>query len=122
MGIDIMTASRGRFADLFLELRDIVLGFDGIREQRNAKQTAYYSDYSAICFLRANDQRLTLALAQGAKLQEKYPFLEGDGKIVRHIYFYDDTVLDRELISDIIEESIILSLEHYELKRLKRKG
>ncbi len=114
--------SRGRFADLFLELRDIILGFDDMREQRNAKQTAYYSEYSAICFLRTNDQRLTLALAQGAKLQEIYSFLEGDAKIVRHIYFYDDSTVDKELISSIIEESMMLSLEHYELKRLKRKG
>jgi len=112
--------SRGRFADIFFELRDIILGFDGVREQRNAKQTAYYSEYSAICFLRSNEQRLTLALAQGAKLQEIYPFLEGEGKLVRHIYFYDDSAVDRELISSIIEESVILTLEQYELNRLKR--
>jgi len=113
--------SRGRFADIFLEIRDIVLSVDGIREQKSAKQTAYYSDYSAICFLRSNEHMLTLALAQGAKLQERYPFLEGDGKIVRHIYFYDGSVVDRELISAIIEESVILTLEQYELKRLKRR-
>ena len=111
--------SQGKFTDIFLELRDIILSFDSIREQRNTKQTAYYSDYSAICFLRANQQKLTLSLAQGAKLHEIYPFLEGEGKIVRHIYFYDDSIVDRELISNIIEKSITITLERYELKRLK---
>lgn len=110
---------RSRFAINFLKIRDIILGFDDIREQKNAKQTAYYSPYSSICFLRANEKRLTMAFAQGYKLQEKYPFLQGDGKIVRHLYFDTDSVIDEVLISEMIEESFILTLEAYEFRKLK---
>ena len=108
------------FATNFLKIRDIILSIDEIREQKNAKQTSYYSPYSSICFLRANGQRLTMAFAQGYRLQEKYPFLQGEGKIVRHLYFGFDSAIDEELIREMIEESFILTLEAYELKKLKK--
>ena len=109
-----------KFAKNFLKIRDILLGYKEIREQKNAKQTSYYSTYSSICFMRANKQRLTIAFAQGYKLQEKYPFLQGDGKIVRHLYFAEDSVVDEILLREMIEESIILTLEAYEMRLLKK--
>ncbi|MEA3492693.1 MAG: hypothetical protein U9R27_12435 [Campylobacterota bacterium] len=109
-----------RFAKNFLKIREILLSYEEIREQKNAKQTAYYGPYSSICFLRANKQRLTLAFAQGYKLQEKYPLLQGDGKIVRHLYFKEDCVVDKILLREMIEESIVLTLEAHEMRLLKR--
>ena len=79
--------SSGEFADIFLMIRGILLTFPEIREQKNAKQTAYYDAYSAVCFLRSDKEKLTLALAKGAALLPKFPFLKGEGKIVRHLYF-----------------------------------
>jgi len=113
--------STGKFATTFLKIRTIILSYDEIIEKRNAKQTAYYGPYSAICFLRANDYRLTMAFAQGYKLQEKYPFLEGDGKIVRHLYFSEKQQVDEKLLREMIEESLILTLEAHELKLLKNQ-
>ncbi len=112
---------RGEFSDIFMRVRDIVLSFDGIREQKNPKQTAYYDEYSAVCFLRCSDEKLTIALAKGACLKERYPFLKGDAKIVRHIYIKEIAEVDEELLREIIKESMILNLESYELKKLKGK-
>ena len=107
------------FATNFLKIRDIILSFDEIREKKNAKQTAYYSPYSSICFLRANEQRLTMAFAKGYILQEKYPFLQGEGKVVRHLYFGHDSTIDEELLREMIEESFVLTLEAYELRKAR---
>jgi len=113
--------SSGNFATIFLKIREIILSYDEITEKKNAKQTAYYGPYSSICFLRANDDRLTMAFAQGYRLQEKYPFLQGDGKIVRHLYFTQKSQVNEVLLREMIEESLILTLEAYELKELKKQ-
>ena len=109
----------GEFSDIFLKLRNIILSCKGIREQKNAKQTAYYDNYSSVCFLRSNTERLTMSLAKGSRLQDTYPFLQGEGKVVRHLYFYNLFEIDEILIREIIKETMILNMEHYELKKLR---
>jgi len=112
--------SSGEFADIFLMIRGILLTFPEIREQKNAKQTAYYDAYSAVCFLRSDKEKLTLALAKGAALLPKFPFLKGEGKIVRHLYFKKSNKVDREQIVSIIRETLMLNLEASELKKLRK--
>jgi hypothetical protein len=110
---------KGQHAEIFLKLQEIVLSFKGVREQKNAKQTAYYDRYSAICFLRGNDEKFTLSLAKGALLQENYPFLQGDGKVARHIYYHDISEVDEAIVREIIQETMILNMEEYEMKKLR---
>jgi hypothetical protein len=112
--------SNGKFSDIFYKLREIILGFNEIYEKKNAKQTAYYDEYSAVCFLRSNEEKLTLALAKGSSLQKRYPFLEGEGKIVRHLYFRTISEVNENLIREMIQETLILNMEAYELKKLKK--
>jgi hypothetical protein len=112
---------KGQHAEIFLKLREIVMDFKGIREKKNAKQTAYYDRYSAICFLRGNEEKFTLSLAKGALLQEQYPFLQGEGKVARHIYYHDIKDIDEALLREIIKETMILNMEQHEIKRLRRK-
>lgn len=111
------------FRDIFLTLEAIILAHEGIKIKKNAKQTAFYDLYSAVCFLRPHNDKKSycLSLAKGASLQHKYPFLKGDGKIARHLYFGSVDEIDRELIDEIIRETMILNLEAYELKRLRKR-
>ena len=51
----------------------------------------------------------------------KYPFLEGNGKIVRHLYFSYMSDIDEDLLREIIEETLILNMEAYEMKRLRKQ-
>jgi hypothetical protein len=111
----------GEFSEIFLKLREILLSIQGIREQKNAKQTSYYDAYSAICFLRASKKKFTLSLAKGAMLEKKFPFLKGDGKVVRHLYYHDSVQIEEATIRAMIEETMLLNLEAYELKQLRRK-
>ena len=110
----------GDFATIFFALRDILLSFPEIYEKKNAKQTAYYDRYSAVCFLRSDEEKLTLSLAKGAALLPRFPFLKGEGKIVRHLYYETMSDLDEVLIREIIQETMICNMEAYELKRLKK--
>jgi hypothetical protein len=46
--------------------------------------------------------------------------LEGDGKIVRHLYFKKPAEVDKTLIESIVRETLILNLEASELKKLRK--
>ncbi len=90
-------------------------------ELKNAHQTSYRDSYGrVICILRTDNEKLTWVLGQGAKLESKYPFLEGHGKIVRHLYFKKFDDINEDLIREILEESIILNIEAVELKKLRK--
>lgn len=113
----------GEFQEIFLTLKEIILSHEGIKIKKNANQTAFYDEYSAVCFLRPHNDKKSycLSLAKGSSLQQKYPFLQGDGKIARHIYFETRDDIDKKLIDEIIKETMILNMEAFELKRFKSK-
>lgn len=112
--------SNGKYADIFLKLRDIVLSFNEIREVKNAHQNSYYDQYSSVCFLRTTNEGLTFALANGAVLSEKFPMLVGKQKIVRHLYFKTLESIDESLVKKIIEESLILNIEKDAIRGMRK--
>ena len=110
----------GKYADIFLKLRDILLSYDEMTELKNAKQTSYRDSYGVVAMMRDRGDKFVVSLGKGVALQEKYPFLEGEGKIVRHIYFQSLEDVDEGLFREIIEESLILNMEAFELKMLRK--
>ena len=111
---------QGEFSDIFLKLREILLSFEEIKEVKNAKQTSYHDLYGVVAMMRDRGDKLVFALGKGAILQTKYPFLQGSGKIVRHLYFKSIKEIDEKLIREIIEESLVLNMEANELKILRK--
>ena len=111
--------SRGKHAKNFKTIRKILLSYKEIRELKNAKQTSYSDAYGVIIMMRSKGDVLVVAFGKGHKLQKKYPQLEGKGKIVRHLYFKEDDVVDEILLREMIEESLILGMENYEMKNMK---
>lgn len=111
----------GKYAEIFLKLREILLGFQDIKETKNAKQTSYRDRYAIVVMMRDRGDKFVFALGKGYALQEKYPFLEGSGKIVRHMYFSDINDVNEDLVREIIEETMILNMEAYEMKELKKQ-
>ena len=111
--------NRGAFAELFQAIRKILLSFSQINEVKNAKQTSYHDRHGTIIMMRSRGDQFVVAFGKGAKLQEKYPMLEGTGKVVRHLYFRSLEDLDEGLLREMIEESIILNIEAYEMKKLR---
>ena len=111
----------GKYAEIFLKLREILLSFPEIKETKNAKQTSYRDEYAVVAMMRDRGDTFVVALGKGYLLQEKYLFLKGDGKIVRHLYFSDIGDINEELLREIIEETLILNMEAYEMKRLRKQ-
>ncbi len=109
MQYDIDT--NGEFAEIFKK----------IRELKNAKQTSYLDEYGAIIMMRSKGDIFVVAFGKGAKLQESFSSLKGDGKTVRHLYFKSVDEIDERLLRDMIEESFILGLEAFELKALRKR-
>jgi uncharacterized protein YdeI (YjbR/CyaY-like superfamily) len=111
---------RGKFRDIFKKLRSILLSYPQIKELKNEHQTSYSDEYGVVIMMRTKGDTFVVAFGKGSKLQEKYPFLKGSGKIVRHLYFTNIQEVNETLIREIIEESFILNLEAFELKQMKK--
>ena len=112
--------SQGVFAELFKSIRKILLSYPQLKEVKNAKQTSYADEYGMVIMLRGRDDKFVVAFGKGSKLQEKYPMLEGSGKIVRHLYYRRLEDLDEVLLRKIIEESFVLNMEAFEMKELRK--
>jgi len=111
--------SKGKFAKLFKAIRKILLSYPQLKEVKNAKQTSYADEYGMVVMIRSRSDRFVVAFGKGSKLQEKYPMLEGSGKIVRHLYYRSLEDLDEALLRKIIEESFVLNMEAFEMRQLK---
>ena len=109
----------GEFAVIFKKIRAILLSYTQIKEIKNAKQTSYHDEYGVIVMMRTKGNVLVVAFGKGATLQEQYSMLKGSGKIVRHLYFKTLDEVDEKLLRQMIEESFILGMEAYELKKLR---
>ena len=110
---------KGKHARIFKIIRKILLSYPQIREFKNLKQTSYGDEYGVIIMMRSKSEHLVVAFGKGYKLQEKFPVLQGSGKIVKHLYFKESDNIDEALLRQMIEESFILGLEADEIKRLK---
>jgi len=104
----------------FKAIRKILLSHKQMKELKNAKQTSYRNAYGVVVMMRGKGDMLVVAFGKGAKLQEKYPMLQGSGKIVRHLYVKASDDLDEGLLREMIEESYIMGMEESEMKALKR--
>jgi len=112
--------NRGEFSELFKAIRKILISYPQLKEVKNAKQTSYADEYGMVVMIRSRSDKFVVAFGKGYKLQEKYPMLEGSGKIVRHLYYRRLEELDEVLLREMIEESFVLNMEAFELKQLRK--
>ena len=111
---------QGEFSDIFKTIRKIICSYSHIKELKNAKQTSYSNEYGVILMMRPKGKVYVVAFGFGSKLEDKYPMLQGSGKIVRHLYYKTVEEVDEVLLREIIEESFILGMEKYEMKQLRK--
>ena len=111
---------KGEFSDIFKAIRKILLSYPQIKELKNAKQTSYHDEYGVVVMMRNRGDVFVVAFGKGVKLQERYPMLQGEGKIVRHLYFKTIDEVDEALLREMIEESFVLGMEAFEMRELRR--
>lgn len=107
--------------ETYKKVQEIVLSFSGVKVKKSTNQLTYKDKYQSILHLRKYDEKVTIAFAKGAQLQKDYPFLEGDGSVVRHWNLYTVDDLDEGFLREMIQESMILNVEHYEMKKMRKK-
>ena len=112
----------GEFADIFNKVREIVLSYPQIKEIKNSKQRSYYDEYGVVVMLRAKDDKFVISFGRGAKLKEKFPILQGSGKVVRHLYYKTVNDINENELKKMLEESFILGIEANEIKDLRRQN
>ena len=117
MQFDVDTHSEQ--AEFFLALRLLILSFNDIVEIKNAKQTSYKDSYSTVCMMRVRQRKVHLSFANGAKMQEIFPELLGDGKIVRYLEFNTADEIQTEHLEAMLRESLFINMEKYELRKLR---
>ena len=111
---------KGEFSDIFKAIRKILLSYSNISEVKNSKQTSYADEYGMVVMMRTRGNVFVVAFGKGSKLQEKYPMLEGSGKIVRHLYFKSIDDVDESLLRELIEESFVLGMEAFEMREMRK--
>ncbi len=109
-------------SELFLHLRSIILSCTAIKEKKNAKQTSYYDEYSAVCFLRVRQGKVRLSFANGASLKKQFQTLLGESKIVRYLEFTTINDVDKVLIKEMINESLLLNIEKKAVREMKKEA
>ncbi len=70
-------------AGLFLEIREFLLGFDGVRERRKAHVTSYVNKHGGLCHLHPTKAGVDVGFFKGVRLEDAYGRLWGDGKSKR---------------------------------------
>jgi len=109
------------YSDLFLHLREMLLSFEALHEIQNAKLTSYKdSDGMAIVLMRVRDDGVRLIFARGVELEEMFPFLLGEGKIVRHVIIRSMEDVKNIPIREMIGESLVLAMEHREMRKMRK--
>ncbi len=111
---------KSQHAKNFKTIRKILLSYKEIKELKNAKQTSYRDSYGVVVMMRTKGEVLVVAFGKGYKLQEKFPQLKGNGKIVRHLYFNEEDSVDEVLLRAMIEESLLLNIEGFEMREIRK--
>jgi hypothetical protein len=106
--------------ETFLAIRDIILSLDNIVEKKREHITSYFSTLGGIFYLRTKGDVVILVIFCGAKLQDKYPSLQGNQKVLRHLYYKSIKDIDKNLIVDIYHDSIEILIDKHEMNKMKK--
>jgi len=74
---------KSEFKDLFLRAREIILSYEGIVETKKERITTYSDDKGGICHMRTMPYGVDFGFLKGAKMEDKFDLLTGNGKTIR---------------------------------------
>jgi len=68
---------------LFLTVRDMLLGINGVEETKKEKITTYSHNGSGLCHIRTIPHGIDIGFLKGFKMEDRYGLLHGDTKRMR---------------------------------------
>ena len=120
------TDMAGRYSELFLYVRELLLSFEGMKEVKKTHITSYFCEGSGICYLRTYETGLTIALFKGVSLEDRHNLLTGEGKTIRHMYMRNKKDIKKDILQEYFQDAIVCNIEKKEkdlmLKALKKKN
>jgi len=88
---------------LFLEARDFLLSFEGIRETKKERITTYSNEKGRICHLRTMSYGIDFGFLKGSRMEDKFGLLIGKGKSIRVL---PQKKLDKKAVEYYIKQAI----------------
>jgi len=110
-------------SELFLEVREFMLNsIDEVFEHCNEHITSYKTKLGMYCYLKVKNDYVHIGWGRGAKLEDSYGVLIGDGSIVRGQRIEKLDSKTKKILKDFINQTTIILIEHTELKKLRNKS
>lgn len=98
---------RSEFKELFLQARELLLSYEGIIETKKERITTYSNRDSGICHMRTMPYGVDFGFLKGAKMEDKFGVLTGNGKAIRVLP--QKGVLNEKVIKYYIDQAIALN-------------
>lgn len=91
---------------LFLEVRDFLLGIEGMKEIKKQRITTYAHPTGNICHLRTMPHGVDVGFLKGSKMVDEKKLLKGNGKAIRVLSI---NTMNQEALQYYIEQAIKLN-------------
>jgi hypothetical protein len=112
-----MTQTINKTHKNIISIYDSFLSLD--KEERSKHIVYKYKD-SAISYINKTSNKTIIGFHKGYLLENDFEFIKTDSKYIRHLYFTNFSDVDKQLLKDIINMSISLSIELKEANKLKQ--
>lgn len=89
--------------ELFLNAREFLLSFNGIIETKKERITTYSNEKGGICHMRTMPYGIDFGFLKGAKMEDDYGLLTGNGKAIRVL---PQKELNKETVGYYLKQAI----------------
>lgn len=107
-------------SQVFEQIENIYDSNEYLVKKHNSAHTVFWFDNQAISYLKKAKTKIVIGFHKGYLLGDKFDFEPTCSKKIRHLSFSVINKEDKKLINEIIEQSIICSIELEENKKLKQ--
>lgn len=91
---------------LFQEARSLLLSFEGMEETKKERITTYSKDRKGICHMRTMPHGIDFGFLKGAKMEDKFNLLTGNGKVMRVL---PQEILNKEIVTYYLTQAIAIN-------------
>lgn len=91
---------------LFLKARKFLLVIENVIENKKKRITTYSTNSGGLCHVRTMEYGIDIGFLKGAKMNDKYGLLTGNGKVMRVLPL---RMFDKEIVAYYIDQAIDLS-------------
>ena len=92
--------------NLFLEIREIIIGYNQMSELQKSIVTSFANDNGPICNMASQGKSIEITFLKGIRMKDKYNLLTGTGKEMRSILISE---LNEELVRYYLDQAVTIN-------------